>query len=433
VRSPGEVARSGDRARRFRFGPLRLYTRAMSISHLARSIVESPTLRLNEEARLLREKGEPVIHLGIGEPKNKAPISAILGSAAKLLSGDVKYAPTDGLPSLKKAILRYTEENYDRVIAPANVIVSEGAKQSLFNILYAVCNPQDEVVVLAPYWVSYPEMVRMVGGRPVIVTPEDGSFVPRFEEIERAVSSSTRAILLNSPNNPSGAVFPAELVEKVVGLCERKGIWLIADDIYHKLVFDGTVAPPAWRFTQKDVDSSKVVVVNGVSKVYGMTGFRIGWVAANRELVRTMTNIQAQTTSCVPPICQAAAEGALTGLQSYVESLRLTIQNNRDVLMQEMRTFRGVKLQKPQGTFYALPDMRAFRMGSVEMCELLLKKAMVVTVPGREFGMEGFLRLSIAGSVKEITDGVARMKWALDPESPNEIWVGDRKLVRDWL
>ncbi|HSB36374.1 MAG TPA: aminotransferase class I/II-fold pyridoxal phosphate-dependent enzyme, partial [Thermoanaerobaculia bacterium] len=311
--------------------------------------------------------------------------------------------------------------------------VSEGAKQSLFNILYSLCNPQDEVIVLAPYWVSYPEIVKMVQAVPVIVTPEDGSFVPRFEEIERAASSSTKALILNSPNNPSGAVFPEELVAKIVGFCERKGIWLITDDIYHKLVFDGKVAPPAWRFTDKDVESTKVIVVNGVSKLYGMTGFRIGWVCANRELVRIMTNVQAQTTSCVPTPSQAAAEGALTGLQSYVESLRLTIQNNRDVLMQEMRSFQGVSLRKPEGTFYALPDFRAYRMSSVELSNLLLKKAMVVTVPGREFGMEGHLRLSFAGSVKDITEGIARMKWAIDPESPNEIWIGERKLVRDWL
>ncbi len=405
----------------------------MSISQLARSIVESPTLRLNEEARLLREKGEPVIHLGIGEPKNRAPVAAILGSAAKLNTGDVKYAPTDGLPSLKKAILRYTEENYDRILAPENVIVSEGAKQSLFNILFTLCNPQDEVIVLAPYWVSYPEIIRMVQAVPVVVTPEDGSFVPSFEEIERAVGGNTKAIIVNSPNNPSGAVFPEELIGRLVDLCERKGIWLISDDIYHKLVFDGRIAVPAWRYTKKDVESSKVIVVNGVSKLYGMTGFRIGWVAAPRPIVQIMTNVQAQTTSCVSPVCQAAAEGALTGVQSNVESLRLTIQNNRDVLVQEMRSFSGVRMFKPQGTFYALPDLRAYRMTSVDLSNLLLRKAMVVTVPGKEFGMEGHLRVSYAGTVKDITEGVARMKWALDPESPNEIYIGDRKLVRDWL
>ncbi|MBI4911240.1 MAG: aminotransferase class I/II-fold pyridoxal phosphate-dependent enzyme [Acidobacteria bacterium] len=405
----------------------------MGISQLARSIAESPTLRLNEEARLLREKGEPVINLGIGEPKNKAPIAAILQSAAKLSSGDVKYTPTDGTPGLKKAILRYTEENYDRSVAPENVIVSDGAKQCLFNILYTICNPQDEVVVLAPYWVSYPEIIKMCLAVPVIVTPEDGSFHPRFEEVVRMVGSSTKAIILNSPNNPSGAVYSDDFVGQMVEFCERKGIYLILDDIYQKLVFDGLRPKPGTAFTGADAENTRLIIVNGVAKLYGMTGFRIGWTIAPRELVRVMTNVQAQTTSCVSPAMQAAAEGALTGLQNIVESLRLTIQNNRDVLVQELRTFNGVHLQKPQGTFYALVDFRAYSGKSVELCDFLLKKALVVTVPGREFGMEGHLRLSYAGTVKEVQEAVARMKWALDPGSANEIYIGDKKLVRDWM
>ncbi|MCJ7584903.1 MAG: pyridoxal phosphate-dependent aminotransferase [Anaerolineales bacterium] len=410
----------------------------MSLSQVACSIAESPTLRLNEEARLLRERGEPVIHLGIGEPKNKAPISAILSSAAKLSGGDVKYTPTDGLPSLKKAIIRYTEDNYNRIVSPYNIIVSEGAKQSLFNIIFTLCNPQDEVIMIAPYWVSYPEIVRMVGAIPVIVTPEDGGFVPSYEEIERAVSSYTKAIIVNSPNNPSGAVYPDELVAKLVELCESKGIYLICDDIYQKLVFDGLVPAAAYKFTIKDVENTKVIVVNGVSKLYGMTGFRIGWVVAPRRMVEVMTNVQSQTTTCVSPVMQAAAEGALTGMQSIVESLRLSIQNNRDVLMQELRTFTDVRCTRPGGTFYALPDFRAYIRKSVakdavELSDFLLKRSLVVTIPGSEFGMEGHLRLSYAGSVKDITEGVERMKWALDPNAPSEIYIGDRKLVRDWL
>ncbi len=405
----------------------------MSVSQLARSIVESPTLRLNEEARLLRERGEPVIHLGIGEPKNKAPLNALISTASKLVTGDVKYSPTDGLPSLKKAIIRYTEDNYDRLVAPENVIVSSGAKQSIFNVLYSILNPQDEVIVLAPYWVSYTEMVRMVYGVPVIVRPEDGTFVPRMEDIERALGPYTKAIILNSPNNPSGAVFPASFVAEVVDFCEKKDIYLIMDDIYHKLVFDGTEAPPAYRFTKRDIETTKIIVINGIAKVYGMTGYRIGWAIASRELVQIMTNIQAQTTSCTSSILQAGAEGALLGLQSVVEALRLQIQNNRDVMMQELRTFNGVRVEKPAGTFYCLPDFRAYGNNSVELSQFLLKKAMVVTVPGKEFGMEGFLRLSFSGTVKDVTEGVARMKWALDPTSANEIYIGDRKLVRDWL
>ena len=405
----------------------------MGISQLARSIAESPTLKLNEEARLLREKGEAVIHLGIGEPKNKAPIAAILSSAAKLTLGDIKYSPTDGLPSLKKAIIRYTEEAYDKVVAPENVIVSSGAKQALFNILYTILNPKDEVVILAPYWVSYPEMVKMVYGVPIVVTPEDGSFHPRMADIERAVSSSTRALIVNSPNNPSGVVYREEFIAQIVDFCERKKIYLIMDDIYHKLVFDGRTAPPCYRFTTKDVEDSRLIVVNGIAKLYGMTGFRIGWCVAPRKIVTVMNNVQAQTTSCASPVMQAGAEGALLGLQSVVESLRLTIQNNRDVAMRELSSFNGVKTYKPDGTFYCLPDFRAYSSNSVELSSFLLKRALVVTVPGREFGMEGHLRLSFAGTVKDVTEGIARIKWALDPTSPNDIYIGDKRLIRDWL
>ena len=405
----------------------------MKLSKLAIEIAESPTFALNEEARLLKERGEAVINLGIGEPKNKTPIAAMLASGAKLSSGEIKYTPPDGLPAMKKAVIRYTEENYNRLVAPENVIITNGAKQSLFNIFYSILNPQDEVIMIAPYWVSYAEMIKMCMGIPVVVTPEDGTFVPRFEDIERAVTSSTRAIIVNSPNNPSGAIYPDELIEKIVNLCEKKGIFMICDDIYHKLTFDRNVATPAWTFAKKDIEDSHIIVVNGVAKLYGMTGFRIGWVVAPRALIKVMTNVIAQTTSCVSPLAQAAAEGALNGLQSVVEALRLQIQNNRDVVLQEMRTFNGARLIEPKGTFYALPDIRAFNNNSVEVSKFLLKKAMVVTVPGKEFGMEGHIRLSFAGSVKDITEGIARIKWALDPTSPNEIYIGDKKMIRDWM
>src|SRR5262245_48187153 len=231
----------------------------MKLSKLASEITISPTFALNEEARLLREHGEAVINLGIGEPKNKTPLSAVIASAAKLTTGDVKYVAPDGVPSLKRAVVRYTEENYNRQVAPENVIITNGAKQSLFNIFYSILNPLDEVIVLAPYWVSYNQMIRMCLGVPVVVTPDDGTFTPCFEEIEQAVSSSTRAIIVNSPNNPSGAVYPPELIEKIVALCEKKGIFLICDDIYHKLIFDNTKVIPAYHFTKNDVESSHII------------------------------------------------------------------------------------------------------------------------------------------------------------------------------
>jgi len=410
----------------------------MNISRLARAIAESPTFALNEQARLLRERGEPVINMSIGEPKNKTPITAILSSATKLSGGDIKYTPPDGTPSLKKAIIRYTEENYNKIVAPENVIVSAGAKQSIFNILYSIINPQDEVIILAPHWVSYPEMVKMVYGIPVVISPEDGTFHPRMEDIERAVSSYTKAIIVNSPNNPSGEVFSSEFIAQIVEFCETKKIFLIMDDIYHRLVFDGYTWEPAYKYTRADIEDSMIIVVNGVAKLYGMTGFRIGWAIANRKLVEVMTNVQGQTTSCTSALLQAAAEGALNGMQSVVENLRLTFQNNKQVVVQELKSFKGIHLNPPKGTFYALPDFRAYIPSSLakdseELSKLLLKKALVVTVPGKEFGMEGYLRLSYAGSVKDIKEGIERIKWVLDPTSPNEIYIGDRKLVRDWL
>ncbi|MEE8121417.1 MAG: pyridoxal phosphate-dependent aminotransferase [Anaerolineales bacterium] len=405
----------------------------MAVSHLAKTIQESPTLKLSEQARILRAQDEPVIHLGIGEPKNKTPISALLSAAARLSAGDIKYTPTDGMPSLKKAIIQYTEKNYNRLAALENIIVSTGAKQSIYNILFTVVNPREEVILLAPHWVSYPEMIKMVSGVPVVVAPEDGTFHPSLRDIEQAASSKTRAIILNSPNNPSGVLYSEDFIAEIVEYCERKGIYLICDDIYQKLTFDGKISVPAYNYTTEDIESSHLIVVNGVSKMYGMTGFRIGWVVGPRKLVKVMTNIQAQMTSNPPVISQAAAEGALMGDQSVVESLRLTMQNNRDVMLNELLGLNGVHVTKPDGTFYCLPDFRSFRMTSTELAKFLLEKALVVTVPGSEFGMEGYLRLSYAGSVKDIKDGIERLKWALDPESSDEIYIGNRKLTRDWI
>jgi len=273
----------------------------------------------------------------------------------------------------------------------------------------------------------------MCWGVPVVVTPEDGRFEPTLAEVEERVSQNTKAIILNSPNNPSGWLYSEEFVASLVDFCERRDIYLIMDDIYHKLVFDGRTTPSAYKFTNKDIESTKVIVINGISKLYGMTGFRIGWAVAPKQIVEVMTNVQVQTTSCTSVVLQAAAEGALNGLQSLVETMRLTMENNRDVIVQELRSFTGVKIIEPRGTFYAFPDFRAYNKSSVELARFLLKKAKVVVVPGKEFGMEGHIRLSFAVTLKDITESIARIKWALDPNSPNEIYIGDRKLVRDWM
>jgi len=298
--------------------------------------------------------------------------------------------------------------------------------------MVTLVDPQDEVIILAPYWVSYPEIVKMCYGVPAIVTPGDGRFVPKIKEITNVASSHTKAIIVNSPNNPSGAVYPEELIAELVEFCEKRGIYLIMDDIYHKLVFDKKSAVSCYKYAKDNSANSKLIVVNGVSKMYAMTGFRIGWTVANEKIIEAMINVQGQNMTCPSVVLQEAAAGALNGVQSGVESLRLTLENNRNVMVNELRAFTGVKITPPDGTFYCLPDFTAYYKDSVALSKFLLEKALVVAIPGKEFGMEGHLRLSYCGTIKEITEGVARIKWALDPESPNEIYIGDRRYRRDW-
>ena len=405
----------------------------MSLSQLARSISESPTLKLNETAALLREKGEPVIHLGGGEPKSKAPIDAIINCTSLLNTGEVRYTAPDGIPSLKKAVIRYTEEHYHKIVSADNVVVSGGAKQALMVLLHSILDPKEEVIFPAPYWVSYPEMVKLAGGVPVPVTAEDGTFYPTVKEITDAVGSYTKAIILNSPNNPSGAMYSREFIAEMVEFCEKKSLYLIMDDIYNRLVFDGKTAPLCYDYMKTPIEQSKLVVINGVSKTYAMTGFRIGWAIANKELTQAMGNIQSQQTSGPSAPSQWAAVGALNGVQSSVEALRMTLENNRNVMLDRLRAIPGVNVSTPEGTFYCFPDFSAYVKDSQKLANLLLQKVRVVAVPGKEFGFEGHLRLSYCGTIKDVTEGLERIQWALDPNSANELYLGDRKLVRDWL
>ncbi|OGQ84195.1 MAG: aminotransferase [Deltaproteobacteria bacterium RIFOXYA12_FULL_58_15] len=405
----------------------------MTLSFIARNIHESITLKLNETAARLRDKGEPVIHLGGGEPKSKAPIEALIAGAGMLSSGEVRYTPADGIPAMKKAIIRYTEEFYGRLVEPANVMASSGAKQAIMCAMQAVLNPQDEVIFPAPYWVSYPEMAKLCGAIPVAITPEDGRFEPRIEEIEEHVGRYTKLIILNSPNNPSGVTYSAELVSAVVELCEKRGLYLIMDDIYHRLLFDGRRPESCYQYAKDLSESCKIIVVNGVSKQYAMTGFRIGWAVANKKLIEAMTVIQGQQTSGPSALLQCAAVAAMNGPQSGVESLRLTLENNRNVLVDRLRAFDGVNLVVPHGTFYSFPDFSAWEKSSEKLAAFLLDKVRVVVVPGKEFGMEGHIRISYCGSIKDIKEGMERIRWALDPNAPNELYMGGRKLVRDWL
>jgi len=275
-------------------------------------------------------------------------------------------------------------------------------------------------------------MVKLCGAVPVPVLPEDGSIYPTLADIEQKVGSYTKAIIINSPNNPSGAAYSESFIAEIVEFCEKRGIYLIMDDIYHRLLFDGRKPTNCYAYAKDHSENSRLIVINGVSKQYAMTGFRIGWAIANRKITETMTNIQSHQTSGPSVLLQVAAVAALNGVQSSVDSLRRTLENNRNVMVQRLKAFNGVKVTPPDGTFYCFPDFSYYEKSSTKLSQLLLEKVRVVTVPGVEFGMEGHLRLSTCGTIKDITEGIERMKWALDPDSPNELYLGNRKLIRDW-
>ncbi|NOY37919.1 MAG: pyridoxal phosphate-dependent aminotransferase [Chlorobi bacterium] len=405
----------------------------MSISLIGRSLKESATLKLNEVAAILRAKGEPLIHLGIGEPQSRTPIEAVTSFTGILNSGEIRYTPVDGTREMKQAVIRYTEDYYNRHVQPENIIISSGAKQAIMVALQAILDPQDEVIFPSPYWVSYPEMVKLCGAVPVPVPAEDGSFYPRIEDIEQNLTGYTKAIIINSPNNPSGAVYAPQFIEDIIKLAEKESIYLIFDDIYNRLIFDGVQVTNPYDISTDDTDNSRLIVVNGISKPYAMTGFRIGWAVASRKLIEVMTNIQAHQTSGPSVLLQKAAIGAINGSQTGVESLRETLQNNTKVMIDQLKAFDGVHVSPPDGTFYVFADFSYYNNDSEKLAKFLLDKIRVVTVPGAEFGFDGYLRLSTCTTIKDITEGIERIKWALDPNSPNELYIGERKLVRDWL
>jgi aspartate aminotransferase len=404
----------------------------MDFNRTAMTIGESVTLKLNAKAAAIRSEGGAVIHLGGGEPKSKAPSDAVAKAMEVLKTGEIRYAPAEGIPALRKAVVKYTKDLYGREVETCNVMVANGAKGAMTCCLRAILNPGEEVIFPAPYWVSYPEMVKLCGGVPVPVYADDGTVYPSVRDVANVAGSKTKAVIINSPNNPSGAMYSAEFIRDIVGLCEDRGLYLIMDDIYHRLIFDGRQAVSVFAYAKVAAEDSKLVVVNGVSKQYAMTGFRIGWSVANRELTRIMTNIQSHESSGPSVVSQWAAVGALNGPQSSVEELRTTLESNRDALMDRLESLGGVKVRKPDGTFYCFCDFSSYEKDSTKLSAFLLDKALVVTVPGVEFGMEGYLRLSFCGSVEDITEGVERIKWALDPSSPKELRIGDRIVLRDW-
>ena len=399
-----------------------------TLSKLSSLIGDSPTLKINAAARALKAAGEPVVHLGGGEPTYPAPQSAVDAIIQKAQSRKIKYSPSSGTPAMKQAVIAYTEKYYGRRFEPANVLISAGAKQALFNFLLAAVTEGDEVIFAAPYWVSYPEMIKIAGGTPVCVRPTEGLQV-KAQQILDAVTPKTKAILLNSPCNPSGQIYSEEFIKTIVEFAEKNDIFLVMDDIYHQLVFDGNKTPNPCQYAK---EGNNMVIINGVSKLYGLTGLRIGWAVAKRnDLIAAMGRMQAQSTSCNSDLSEVAACAALMGDQSCIADLCRVLQDNRNTLLEEVEKIPHVKVQKPQGTFYCFVDFSYYNASSAELAQYLLEKALVAVVPGIAFGADGYLRISFCADKAYIVEGVRRIRWALDKTAPRELKIGDKIITRD--
>jgi len=380
----------------------------MKISKLGLSIAESTTLKLNETFNTLKSQGIPVIHLGGGEPFGKASRLSIELAEKLLKTGVVRYSPSAGTKELRQAVCDYTEKFYGFKPDINNVIISNGAKQAIFISLLSIINPDDEVLFVNPYWVSYPEMVKLAYGKPVHFIPSSKNFIPTIEEFKKNITPKTKAILINSPNNPTGVMYPESLITELVKLTAEKNIYLIMDDIYHRLVFDNKQHPSVLK-KSTFAEDSHLIIVNGISKSFAMTGFRIGWAIASPKLIKVMTNIQSHQTGGPSPLLQKAALGAITGTQNEVKQLKEMLEENRNLMIELLSQLKNVNIIKPDGTFYLFADFSYYEKDSLKLSASLLEKAKVLTMPGIAFGLDGHLRLSFCNNREVITEGVKRI------------------------
>jgi aspartate aminotransferase len=381
-------------------------------------IKPSPTLALNAKARALQQAGEDVVGFAAGEPDFDTPQHVKDAAVEAIRAGFTKYTATAGIPELRAAVCDKLKRDNQLAYTPEQVLVSTGAKHSLYNLFQALLSEGDEVVVFSPYWVSYPDMVHLAGGKAVVVpTREEDGFAPDPEALRRALTPRTRAVVLNSPSNPTGAVLPRERLEALGRVLLEHDCLVVSDDIYEKLLY--TEAPFVNIANAVPELAARTVVVNGWSKAFAMTGWRLGYAAGPKELVAAMTMVQDQSTSNPTSISQKAGLAALTGPQDVLAPMVKEYRARRDLVVAGLEALEGVRCRTPEGAFYVLPRVSALlerrhrgeKVGSAQrLSELLLEHHRVAAVPGTPFGAEGYLRLSFATSRATIEKGLARLR-----------------------
>lgn len=391
------------------------------LSQRANTIKPSATLQMDAKAKRMKAEGVDVLSFSAGEPDMDTP-SHIKEAAKKAIdAGFTKYCPATGTPSLKEAVVARLQSDHGLQYAPSQVAVSCGAKHAIFEVLMALLDDGDEVLTHSPCWVSYPDMALLCGGVPKLApTDPERGFHVILSEVEKAITPKTKVFILNSPCNPTGAVFSRNELEDLAHLMIRKDLWVIADEIYDKLLYDGRTFV-SFSSLGEEV-KRRTVLINGVSKSYSMTGWRIGYAVGPQEVIDTVGAIQSQMTSNPTSISLKASEEALRGPQDAVEAMRKVFEHRRDLIHERLNALPKVRCVKPEGAFYAFADFRAY-MGQtirgtrvendLQFAEWLLTEARVAAVPGSPFGQPGFLRFSFATSEKAIEEGVDRIRQLL--------------------
>ena len=388
------------------------------ISRRIGSIAESATLAVDAKAKALAAAGRPVIGFGAGEPDFPTPDYIV--EAAVAACREVKwhrYTPAGGLPELKEAIAIKTARDSGYSVSAAQVLVTNGGKQALYNAFATLLDPADEVLLPAPYWTTYPESIMLAGGTPVIVmTDEESGYLASIEQLEAALTPRTKALVFVSPSNPTGAVYPPELVKAIGEWALDKGIWVITDEIYEHLVYGDARFASMPALVPELAD--RCVVVNGVAKTYAMTGWRVGWMIAPADVTKAATNLQSHSTSNVANVSQIATLAAVSGNLDAVHEMKVAFDRRRLLIVDLLNAIPGVTCPTPEGAFYAYPSVKGLMGKSIdgtvvnsssELAGVILDKVEVAVVPGEAFGTPGYLRLSYATSDEKITEGIARM------------------------
>ena len=392
---------------------------ARRVSARIGGIAESATLAVDAKAKALKAAGRPVVGFGAGEPDFPTPDYIVEAAVeACRVPANHRYTPAGGLPELKKAIVEKTLRDSGYAVEPSQVLVTNGGKQAIYEAFATLLDPGDEVIVPAPYWTTYPEAIRLAGGIPVeVLADETQDYKVTVDQLEAARTDRTKVLLFNSPSNPTGAVYDRAETEALGRWALEHGLWVLTDEIYEHLTYDGAEAPSMPVVVPELADTC--VVVNGVAKTYAMTGWRVGWVIGPQDVVKAATNLQSHATSNVTNVAQRAAIAAVSGDLSAVAKMKEAFDRRRRTIVSMLNEIDGVVCPEPKGAFYAFPSVKGL-LGrdldgvtpttSAELAELMLDKAEVAAVPGEAFGAPGYLRFSYALGDDDLVEGITRLQ-----------------------